>query len=126
MSVTAMKRQRVRKMPRNCRRSTGSPLRHFRATRERPGMSVCVDCHQTGERVAESWRCCGVPYDARRSGSTVEGPAEICAGSGVVMTALVTGAGGFIGGHLVGRLLDDGVTVRAVDVKPLEQWYQVH
>ena len=40
--------------------------------------------------------------------------------------ALVTGAGGFIGGHLTARLLADGVQVRAVDVKPFEGWYQVH
>lgn len=33
-------------------------------------------------------------------------------------TALVCGAGGFIGGHLVKRLKDDGLWVRAVDVKP--------
>src|SRR5690606_4613708 len=38
---------------------------------------------------------------------------------------LVTGAGGFIGGHLVRRLVDSGVSVRAVDVKPLTEWYQV-
>ena len=38
--------------------------------------------------------------------------------------ALVTGAGGFIGGHLVGRLLGQGRTVRAVDAKPFEEWYQ--
>src|SRR5689334_25414197 len=42
------------------------------------------------------------------------------------MTSLVTGAGGFIGGHLVQQLLADGETVRAVDIKPLEEWYQVH
>jgi GDP-D-mannose 3', 5'-epimerase len=40
--------------------------------------------------------------------------------------AVVCGAGGFIGGHLVKRLLADGVNVvRAVDVKPMEEWYQV-
>ena len=39
--------------------------------------------------------------------------------------ALVAGAGGFIGGHLVARLRRDGVTsIRAVDAKPLDQWYQ--
>jgi GDP-D-mannose 3',5'-epimerase len=42
------------------------------------------------------------------------------------MTSLVTGAGGFIGGHLVHQLLSEGETVRAVDTKPLEEWYQVH
>ena len=38
--------------------------------------------------------------------------------------AVVTGAGGFIGGHLVKRLVGEGVDVRAVDVKPLDEWYQ--
>jgi GDP-D-mannose 3',5'-epimerase len=40
-------------------------------------------------------------------------------------TAVVCGAGGFIGGHLVKGLIASGVkVVRAVDVKPLEDWYQ--
>jgi nucleoside-diphosphate-sugar epimerase len=40
--------------------------------------------------------------------------------------AVVCGAGGFIGGHLVKSLLENGVEViRAVDVKPLDDWYQV-
>ncbi len=39
---------------------------------------------------------------------------------------VVTGAGGFIGGHLVSELVRDGFRrVRAVDVKPLEDWYQI-
>jgi GDP-D-mannose 3', 5'-epimerase len=39
--------------------------------------------------------------------------------------AVVCGAGGFIGGHLVQALLDNGVNViRAVDIKPLDEWYQ--
>jgi GDP-D-mannose 3',5'-epimerase len=42
------------------------------------------------------------------------------------MTVLVTGAGGFIGGHLVADLLKSGAPVRAVDVKPQDEWYQVH
>src|SRR5437868_144473 len=39
--------------------------------------------------------------------------------------AVVCGAGGFIGGHLVQNLLANGVDViRAVDIKPLDEWYQ--
>lgn len=38
---------------------------------------------------------------------------------------LVTGAGGFIGGHLVDALLADGARVRAVDCKPLDEWHQL-
>ena len=39
---------------------------------------------------------------------------------------LVAGAGGFIGGHLVRRLRAMGhKDIRAVDLKPLDEWYQV-
>ena len=38
---------------------------------------------------------------------------------------LVTGAGGFIGGHLVRMLLRQGHDVRAVDRKPLDDWCQI-
>jgi GDP-D-mannose 3',5'-epimerase len=42
-----------------------------------------------------------------------------------VSRVVVTGAGGFIGGHLVARLREDGVEhIRAVDQFPLEDWYQ--
>jgi nucleoside-diphosphate-sugar epimerase len=37
---------------------------------------------------------------------------------------LVTGAGGFIGGHVVARLLDGGAEVRAVDRRPHPEWHQ--
>jgi nucleoside-diphosphate-sugar epimerase len=38
---------------------------------------------------------------------------------------LVTGAGGFIGGHLVAHLRRSGVShIRAVDCKPPSEWYQ--
>jgi GDP-D-mannose 3', 5'-epimerase len=40
--------------------------------------------------------------------------------------AVVCGAGGFIGGHLVKQLISNGVNVlRAIDIKPLDEWYQV-
>ena len=39
---------------------------------------------------------------------------------------LVAGGGGFIGGHLVGDLLSQGLSVRSVDIKPTSEWYQVH
>ena len=39
---------------------------------------------------------------------------------------LVAGAGGFIGGAMVGELRRQGhKNIRAVDVKPLDEWYQV-
>lgn len=41
-------------------------------------------------------------------------------------TILVAGGGGFIGGHLVARLRKMGhKNIRSVDIKPLDQWYQV-
>jgi nucleoside-diphosphate-sugar epimerase len=42
-------------------------------------------------------------------------------------TVVVTGAGGFIGGHLVSALVQAGERrVRAIDRKPLDRWYQVY
>ena len=38
----------------------------------------------------------------------------------------VCGGGGFIGGHLVKHVIDRGASsVRAIDIKPLDEWYQV-
>src|SRR4051794_8780569 len=37
---------------------------------------------------------------------------------------LVTGAGGFIGGALVHALAETGVAVRAVDIKPVDEWFR--
>lgn len=41
-------------------------------------------------------------------------------------SAIVCGAGGFIGGHLVKDLLKRGYKVVAVDIKPLKEWFQLH
>lgn len=38
---------------------------------------------------------------------------------------LVAGAGGFIGGHLARTLVQQGLRVRGVDIKPLDQWHQI-
>jgi len=40
--------------------------------------------------------------------------------------AIVCGAGGFIGGHMVKRLLEEKYIVLGVDIKPLEEWDQLH
>ena len=41
-------------------------------------------------------------------------------------TILVAGAGGFIGGHLVADFVSRGYKdIRAVDIKPFDEWYQV-
>ena len=41
------------------------------------------------------------------------------------MKYLVCGAGGFIGGHLVKNLMDEGNEVICADIKPLEYWFQI-
>lgn len=52
----------------------------------------------------------------------LHGGRALPSGPGLV---LVAGAGGFIGGHLVRTLLAAGHPVRAVDRKPVRDWYQV-
>ncbi len=42
---------------------------------------------------------------------------------------LVCGGGGFIGGHLIGHMLrrnDSQTVIRAVDIKPMQEWCQVY
>src|SRR5215207_2841731 len=42
-------------------------------------------------------------------------------------SVVVCGGGGFIGGHLVGDLIRKGFkSIKCVDVKPKNEWYQVH
>jgi GDP-D-mannose 3', 5'-epimerase len=41
------------------------------------------------------------------------------------MKYLVCGAGGFIGGHLVKNLMEEGHEVVCADIKPLEFWFQI-
>ncbi len=42
-------------------------------------------------------------------------------------SVLVAGAGGFIGGHMVAKLKEQGYSlIRAVDIKPMDEWYQVY
>lgn len=38
---------------------------------------------------------------------------------------VVTGGGGFIGGHLVKRLVSEGKEVVSIDIKPIRDWYQI-
>ena len=39
---------------------------------------------------------------------------------------VVTGGGGFIGAHMVRSFQEQGFAhIRAVDVKPLDEWYQI-
>ena len=40
---------------------------------------------------------------------------------------VVTGAGGFIGGNLIAKLrAEDYTLLRAIDIKPLDEWYQYY
>jgi len=41
------------------------------------------------------------------------------------MKYLIAGAGGFIGGHLVKRLMNEGHEVVCADIKPKEYWFQI-
>ena len=42
------------------------------------------------------------------------------------MKYLICGAGGFIGGHLVKNLMEEGHEVVCADIKPLEYWFQIY
>ena len=41
------------------------------------------------------------------------------------MKALIAGAGGFIGGHLVNNLKNKYDNIICVDIKPLDKWFQI-
>jgi len=68
------------------------------------------------------------PGDGAPVRSTGNGNASSADGARASSAAptLVAGAGGFIGGHLVRALIERGERVRAVDVKPRGEWFQVH
>ena len=42
------------------------------------------------------------------------------------MKYYIAGAGGFIGGHLVNRLINSGHEVVAVDIKNKNEWFQIN
>jgi len=69
--------------------------------------------------------CASNEWKASCSGRANSHIVQTQAGEKGVMKILVAGGGGFIGGHLVRSLLEDGHDVRPVDIKPLDGWYQV-
>jgi len=42
------------------------------------------------------------------------------------MKYLICGAGGFIGGHIAKKIIEEGNQVTCVDIKPLDLWFQKH
>lgn len=85
----------------------------------------------------ESWRALGLARRAHSSSlpsilahptavnSSSSSPSPASDSSARGRHAIVAGAGGFIGGHLVKSLFERGYeSVRAVDKKPFDQWYQ--
>jgi nucleoside-diphosphate-sugar epimerase len=70
-------------------------------------------------------------FDRRTRAEEQRAMADMSLAGGVKIdpkqTIVVTGGGGFIGGHLVNFFRSMGVKkIRAVDIKPLDEWYQVH
>ena len=66
----------------------------------------------------------GLPAARNHGDSAMTKEVEVSGSVGLSGPVVVTGAGGFIGGHLVADLLRQGQKVRAVDVKPFDDWYQ--
>lgn len=73
-------------------------------------------------RVAPGTRSAAVKKKGT-TGPKATGP-KANGGTATGQVIAVCGAGGFIGGHLVRKLIADGHTVRAIDKKPQNLWYQ--
>src|SRR6185437_1620964 len=85
------------------------------------GLAPCPDDTSSGScSTVADW--CG----ADRDGEAVLPPRGSTPGGSVIddRPVVVAGAGGFIGGHLVASLVAQGRQVRAVDLKPLDEWFQ--
>jgi nucleoside-diphosphate-sugar epimerase len=67
-----------------------------------------------------------MPWNGKRFGLAQQPVTEFGVKQMSGKLAVVGGGGGFIGGHLVAKLLSEGFKVRCVDIKPVEEWYQVH
>jgi GDP-D-mannose 3', 5'-epimerase len=78
-------------------------------------MMVSYEKRRSDEVDARLLRC----YVCVRSNQRPEG-----VHMGNARLTVVTGAGGFIGGHLVARLLAEGHRIRAVDARPISRWFQ--
>src|SRR5690606_2240019 len=100
--------------PSSCSPTTSCGSRPARGPAPTPSRRSTPRRSRTGSRRSSTAPCVDAPAAAQARRSE---PME---------HVLVTGAGGFIGGHLVRRLRDGGVgRIRAVDCKPKDEWYQV-
>src|SRR3954463_13171122 len=83
---------------------------------------------QAGQCERISACCCGPPPLLSKAAGLIDETCCTVTLRGVSLqvneSTVVAGGGGFIGGHLVADLIREGVHVRAIDVKPPDDWYQ--